>query len=279
MKLVNFIYQGEKHYGIVQNNCIVDLFPLIGHQYTSLQDVLDKNALHELQEFQHYPETLRFEDIIFLPVIDSPGKILCVGMNYQDKRLEFNEKNKAPTIFIRFSDSQTGHNSLIQKPLISAEFDYEGELAVIIGKTCNHVSEAQSLGYIAGYSCYMDGSVRDWQHTWYTAGKNWPATGAFGPFLVTADEIPDPQNLAIKTILNGDIVQDDNTRNMVHKIPELIAYISTFTRLNAGDVIITGSPGGVGMKRIPQLFLQNGDLVEVEIERIGRLSNRISTCG
>ncbi|WP_342321307.1 fumarylacetoacetate hydrolase family protein [Kosakonia sp. BYX6] len=276
MKLANFIYQGKKHYGIVRNNHIVDLFPVMGEKYSSLQDLLDKNALNEIAHFQYCDATIGFDDVQFLPVIDMPGKILCVGMNYQDKRIEFNEKNKAPTIFVRFNDSQTGHNNFIQKPVVSSQFDYEGELAVIIGKECFNVSERASLEYIAGYSCYMDGSVRDWQHSWYTAGKNWPATGAFGPFLVTAEEIPDPQNLAIKTILNGLVVQDDNTRNMVHKIPELISYISTFTRLKAGDVIITGSPGGVGMKRIPQLFLQSGDLIEVEIERVGRLSNRVS---
>ncbi|MFS2224536.1 fumarylacetoacetate hydrolase family protein [Pantoea sp. B65] len=276
MKLANFLYKDEKHYGMVQNNRIIDLFPLMGNKYISLQDVLQHNAIAEIEEFQNNKETISFDEVIFLPVIDTPGKILCVGMNYQEKRREFNEKNQAPTIFIRFSDSQIGHNRLIKKPFISAEFDYEGELAVIIGKECYNVTEQESASYIAGYSCYMDGSVRDWQHSWYTAGKNWPATGAFGPFMVTANEIPDPQNLTIKTILNGDIVQNDNTSNMIHKIPELIAYISTFTRLSAGDVIITGSPGGVGMKRVPQLFLQSGDLVEVEIERIGRLSNRIS---
>ncbi|WP_226568922.1 fumarylacetoacetate hydrolase family protein [Mangrovibacter yixingensis] len=275
MKLANFIYNEKKHYGIVHHNAIIDLIPLIGEKYSSLQNVLDKNALHELNDFSNHKATIHPREITFLPVIDTPEKILCIGMNYQDKRLEFNEKNNAPTIFVRFPDSQTGHNSLIQKPRISSEFDYEGELAVIIGKECYHVAEKDALEYIAGYSCYMDGSVRDWQHTWYTAGKNWPATGSFGPFLVTRDEIPDPQNLAIKTILNGNIVQNDNTKNMVHKIPEIISYISTFTPLKAGDVIITGSPGGVGVKRQPQLFLQDGDLVEVEIESIGRLSNRV----
>lgn len=275
MKLASFFYKGENRYGIVQNNSIIDLLPLTGDKFSSLQDVLDKNAISELKKFQHNNADIPFQDVVFLPVIDAPGKILCVGMNYQEKRKEFDEKNKAPTIFIRFPDSQTGHNNIIKKPIITSEFDYEGELAVIIGKECYNVSEQQSLEYIAGYSCYMDGSVRDWQHAWFTAGKNWPATGAFGPFMVTADEIPDPHNLTIKTILNGDIVQDDNTSNMVHRIPELISYISTFTRLKAGDVIITGSPGGVGVKRTPQLFLKSGDLVEVEIERIGRLSNRV----
>jgi len=132
------------------------------------------------------------------------------------------------------------------------------------------------LDYVAGYSCYMDGSVRDWQHSWFTAGKNWPATGAFGPCLTTRDEIPDPQVLNLRTLLNGRVVQDDNTCNMVHKVADLIAYISTFTELSAGDVILTGSPGGVGKKRVPPLFLQPGDVIEVDIEHIGRLTNTIA---
>lgn len=153
--------------------------------------------------------------------------------------------------------------------------DYEGELAVIIGKDGIHISEKDALSHVAGYSCYMDGSVRDWQHTWFTAGKNWPQTGGFGPCLTTTDEIPDPANLVISTYLNGNRVQHDNTSNLIHKIPELIAYISSFTALSAGDVIITGSPGGVGKKRIPPLFMKAGDCIEVEIEKIGRLTNFI----
>lgn len=196
-------------------------------------------------------------------------------MNYSEKRAEFNELNPEPTLFVRFADSQTGHRSFVNKPVESHEFDYEGELAVIIGKTCSHVREEKALDYVAGYSCYMDGSARDWQHTWYTAGKNWPRTGAFGPWLTCKDEITDPHNLSIRTFLNSNEVQNDNTRNMIHKIPYLIAYISTFTQLNAGDVIITGSPGGVGKKRTPPLFLKDGDCIEVEIEGLGRLSNHI----
>jgi 2-keto-4-pentenoate hydratase/2-oxohepta-3-ene-1,7-dioic acid hydratase in catechol pathway len=212
----------------------------------------------------------------FLPVVDNPARIFCVGMNYADKRVEFAETNPAPTLFLRLPHSQTGHGRAVIRPAPTREFDYEGELAVIIGRPGFRVAAEAALDHVVGYSCYMDGSVRDWQHTWYTAGKNWRETGAFGPWLVTADEIPDPHALKIATWLNGRQVQGDSTANMIHRIPDLIAYISTFSPLEPGDVIITGSPGGVGKKRTPPLFLKDGDLIEVEIEGIGRLSNRIA---
>lgn len=150
--------------------------------------------------------------------------------------------------FRSFPDSQTGHATPILKPALSNEFDYEGELAVIIGKPGMNIDTDAALSHVAGYSCYMDGSVRDWQHAWFTAGKNWRQTGAFGPCLTTVDEIPDPHRLSIQTYLNGIMVQNDSTSNMIHKVADLISYISTFTALSAGDVIITGSPGGVGKK-------------------------------
>ena len=196
-------------------------------------------------------------------------------MNYAEKRKEFSETNDAPTLFVRFPDSQTGHATPILKPALSNEFDYEGELAVIIGKAGMNIDTDAALSHVAGYSCYMDGSVRDWQHAWFTAGKNWRQTGAFGPCLTTVDEIPDPHRLSIQTYLNGIMVQNDSTSNMIHKVADLISYISTFTALSAGDVIITGSPGGVGKKRTPPLFMHQGDRVEVVIENIGHLMNTI----
>ncbi|MDM3064370.1 fumarylacetoacetate hydrolase family protein [Citrobacter sp. CK180] len=281
MKLVSFMHQGgknsrDKSYGIWTENGVIDLGTRIGARYPTIKSLLAGDALVEAAAYGQQQPDYALEDISYLPVIEDPNKIICVGMNYADKRLEFDEKNNEPTLFIRFADSQTGHNGTLLKPEASAEFDYEGELAVIIGKSCFHASAERALEYVGGYSCYMDGSVRDWQHTWYTAGKNWPQTGSFGPYLTTQDEIVDPQALAIHTWLNGRMVQDDNTSNMVHKIAELISYISTFTRLMPGDVITTGSPGGVGKKRVPPLFLRQGDRIEVEIEGLGRLSNTVS---
>lgn len=275
MKLASFVHQGIRSYGIVKADGVINLGKRLGDRYGDLKSLLAANALNEAQQFAGEAPELRFDDLDFLPVIDNPGKILCVGMNYAEKRKEFDQHNPAPTLFVRFADSQTGHNAPVLKPRHSSEFDYEGELAVIIGKGGEDISRETALNHVAGYSCYMDGSARDWQHTWFTAGKNWRQTGAFGPWMTTADEIPDPHALAIRTWLNGRMVQDDNTASMIHKVAELIEYISTFTSLTPGDVIITGSPGGVGKKRNPPLFMKAGDRIEVEIENIGHLSNVI----
>ena len=276
MKLASFVHQGIRSYGIVKADGVIDLGRRLGASYGDLKSLLDADALNEAQQLFGEKTDLSFDELEFLPVIDNPGKILCVGMNYAEKRKEFDQHNPAPTLFIRFADSQTGHQTPVLKPRHSREFDYEGELAVIIGKSGEDISREEALSHVAGYSCYMDGTARDWQHTWFTAGKNWRQTGAFGPWMTTADEIPDPHQLAIRTWLNGRMVQEDNTASMIHKVAELIEYISTFTRLNPGDVIITGSPGGVGKKRTPPLFMHAGDRIEVEIENIGHLSNVIA---
>lgn len=275
MKLASYIHHGRKSYGIYTETGIIDLGRKIGQQYPTLKDLLQWDALDVAKQYVDYPPDIADQDISFLPVIEEPGKIFCVGMNYAEKRKEFSETNNAPTLFIRFADSQTGHARPVIKPNLTEEFDYEGELAVIMGKTGTNISHSDALSHVAGYSCYMDGSVRDWQHAWFTAGKNWRQTGAFGPYMTTVDEIPDPHALSIQTYLNGMMVQNDSTASMIHKVADLISYISTFTTLSAGDVIITGSPGGVGKKRNPPLFMHEGDCVEVAIEKLGRLTNTI----
>ncbi|WP_392559205.1 fumarylacetoacetate hydrolase family protein [Orbus mooreae] len=276
MKLISYLLNNVPAFGILTDDGIIDLSRRVGKQFVDLKAVLvSEHGLQTIKTYMNCPPDLTENEITFLPVIPNPNKILCVGMNYAEKRAEFNETSTAPTIFVRFADSQTGHQTPIIKPLVSNELDYEGELAVIIGKGGSYISKEKALEHIAGYSCYMDGSIRDWQYTWYTAGKNWPNTGAFGPCLTTADEIPDPTVLSVATYLNGQQVQCDTVSHLIHSIPELIAYISSFTYLSPGDVIITGSPGGVGKKRNPPLFMQEGDKIEVEINHIGRLCNTI----
>lgn len=279
MKLVSFrTLKGKRSYGIFNDEGIVDLGSRLGDRYADIKALLAApDGLAQARRLVGAPADYALDDVIFSPVVEQPNKIFCVGMNYAAKRQEFNETNPAPTLFVRFPDSQTGHGCPVLKPAKSSEFDYEGELAVVIGKAGCNISAADALNHVAGYSCYMDGSARDWQHTWFTAGKNWRETGAFGPWMVTADELGDPQTLGIRTYLNGMEVQNDNTANMIHPIASLIEYISTFSALSAGDVIITGSPGGVGKKRVPPLFMKEGDVIEVEIDRIGRLRNVIAT--
>ncbi|XKM14370.1 fumarylacetoacetate hydrolase family protein [Orbaceae bacterium ac157xtp] len=276
MKLVSYLLSGKPRFGILKDDGIIDLTKRLGDKYSDLKSLIgDEAGMKLAEQLSDSAVDVNEADITYLPVIPNPNKILCVGMNYAEKRAEFNETNPAPTIFVRFADSQTGHKTAILKPKESNELDYEGELAVVIGKGGSHIPQDKALEYVAGYSCYMDGSMRDWQYTWFTAGKNWSSTGAFGPCLVTTDEIPDPKQLLISTYLNDQQVQHDTINNLIHTIPELIAYISTFTKLSAGDVILTGSPGGVGKKRNPPLFMKDGDKIEVEITKIGRLINTV----
>ncbi|WP_049870004.1 fumarylacetoacetate hydrolase family protein [Dickeya fangzhongdai] len=278
MKLASFInpQTGAKSVGLVNEGGLIDLGRRLSGHVTDLAALLRADALTTLPQHGATAD-FHLDEVVFLPVIERPSKILCVGMNYMEKRIEFEQTTDAPTLFIRFADTLCGHQQPLLKPASTNEFDYEGELAVIIGKHADNVSRDKALDVVAGYSCFMDGSVRDMQYSWFTSGKNWRRTGGFGPWLVTADEIGDPQQLSISTYLNGNRVQHDHTGNMVRSVAELIEYISRFTPLSPGDVIITGSPGGVGKKRTPPLFMREGDVVEVEISGIGRLVNRIAT--
>lgn len=277
MKLLSFIDPaGKPTYGLYNDQGgVIDLGRRLGSTYPDLKSLITHGAYAEAAAYANaeadYPEA----EITYLPVIPNPGKIICGGMNYSDKRQEFAQTHDAPTLFVRFPESQAAHKQPLLKPAESKEFDYECELAVVIGKGGRRISQADALAHVAGYSCYMDGSMRDWQFTWFTAAKNWPQTGAFGPWMVTTDDIPDPQQMTIATYLNGKQMQGDHTRNMIYTVPFLVSYISTFMALSAGDVIITGSPGGVGKKRNPPVFMHHGDVVEVEIEKIGRLVNTI----
>ena len=213
-----------------------------------------------------------------LPPLPDAGKILCVGLNYDEHRVETGRpKTEHPTLFTRFPDSLVGHQRSIRRPRSSQQLDFEGELAVVIGRKARHLSERDGLSVVAGYSCFNDGSVRDWQrHTHqYTPGKNFVASGAMGPFLVSADELLDPTTLTIETRLNGQRVQHGHTSDMLFSIGRLLAYITEFTELNPGDIVATGTPGGVGFKRTPPLFMKHGDVVEVEISGLGTLRNPV----
>ena len=277
MKLVSFTCRNEERdsFGIVVGNGVVDVGRRLAGKYPDLKAVLENDAISELEALATLDPDFQIQDIDFLPVINNPSRIFGVAMNYAEKGQEPKAFYDVPALFIRLPESQTGHQTPLLKPSLSSEFDYEGELAVIIGKPGRQIAKDQAMAHVAGYSAYMDGSVRDWQHTLFTAGKNWPRTGAFGPWLVTSDELPDPHALAIKTRLNGIVVQDDTTGSMLRTIPDLISYISLFSDLSAGDVIISGTPSGIGKKRMPPLFMFDGDTIEVEIEGVGILRNTV----
>lgn len=217
-------------------------------------------------------------DVAMLPPITNPGKILCVGLNYRKHAEETgNPIPSYPVLFPRWPESHVGDGQPMIAPHESERFDYEGELAVIIGKGGRRIAEADAMGYVAGYSCYNEGSIRDWQRhsSQYLPGKNFFHSGAFGPCMVTADEIPDPAELTLETRLNGEVVQHEGVDDLIFDVPQLIAYISTYTALYAGDVIVTGTPSGVGHVRRPPLWMKDGDTVEVEISKIGVLRNPI----
>jgi len=202
-----------------------------------------------------------------------------VGHNYEEHRIETErDPTQHPLLFIRVAESQTGHLQPIVLPAESTHLDYEGEIAVVIGKAGRRIREADAWSHVAGYSAYNDGSIRDWQkHTiQFTAGKNFTATGAFGPWMVTRGEIADGEELTLETRLNGEVMQRTTTASMIFHIPVLIEYISTFTSLQPGDVIVTGTPGGVGAKRNPPVWMKPGDHVEVEVGKVGILSNAIA---
>jgi 2-keto-4-pentenoate hydratase/2-oxohepta-3-ene-1,7-dioic acid hydratase in catechol pathway len=281
MKVVTFERNGARSYGILENDRVLDVGNRLASRYADLRAVLAAGALQELLiASTQGPQTFQVEEVNFEPVIPNPQKILCVGLNYISHRTETKRpETKYPSIFTRFADTQVGHETPVLRPSFSTAFDYEGELAVVIGRRGRHISEQDVSAHIAGYSCYNDVSVRDWQrHTaQWTPGKNFPSTGAFGPSLVTPDEIPDLGALTLTTRLNGKVMQEAPISDLIFSVPVIVSYISKFTPLYPGDVIATGTPGGVGDRRDPPVYMKDGDIVEVEIDRIGILRNVVQS--
>jgi len=279
MKLLSYSYQGVASYGVLHGDGVIDVAPIAGEAGATLREALERGSLDRIGAWAAaQPVTVQLDRIRFLPVVPDPRKIFCVGINYRSHVEEAGREIPShPMIFTRFADSQVAHLQPIVRPRVSDKLDFEGELAIVIGRRARHVKAADALAYVAGYACYNDGSVRDWQkHTLqFTPGKNFPGTGGFGPWLVTSDEIPDPSRLTLTTRLNGQVVQHASTDDLIFDAGALIAYISTFTTLFPGDVIITGTTGGVGAFRQPPLWMKPGDVVEVEISGIGTLRNTV----
>jgi 2-keto-4-pentenoate hydratase/2-oxohepta-3-ene-1,7-dioic acid hydratase in catechol pathway len=279
MKLVSFVHAGRASYGALTDNTIRDVGASLGSTFPDLKSVLgDASAMARLKAAAASAPAIDRGSITLLPVVPNPSKVFCVGHNYEDHRVETGRaKTENPAIFLRFADSLAAADQDVWIPPVSTNIDYEGELAVVIGRGGRRIPRADALSHVAGYGCFNDVSVRDWQRhtTQFTAGKNFPRTGAFGPWLVTADEIPDPQELELTTRLNGTVMQHATTAQMIFKVADVIEYISAFTPLAAGDVIATGTPGGVGARRDPPVWMKAGDLVEIEISSIGTLKNRL----
>ncbi|WP_316230483.1 fumarylacetoacetate hydrolase family protein [Bradyrhizobium sp. SZCCHNR1051] len=279
MRFASFTIDNASTWGLVEGTEIADLGAILRDRFPDLKSAIAADALKEAAAAASGARRYPLSAISFLPVIPNPDKILCIGLNYETHRKETGRSEvENPTVFGRFANSQTGHLTDIIRPRVSTDLDFEGELAIVIGKPGRYIPRSEAWQHVAGYACYNEGSVRDFQrHTHqFTPGKNFPATGAFGPWLVTPDEIDDLGPLRLQTRLNGEVVQDATISQMIFDIPRQIEYCSSFTRLEPGDVIATGTPGGVGSRRTPPLWMKPGDIVEVEIDKIGLLRNGIA---
>ena len=279
MKLASYLVRGSESYGVVSDGGLIDLRSRLGEKFPTLKSLVAAGQLDQARaQLKSQKPDYRLEKVTFLPVIPDAEKIFCVGLNYHSHREETGRpETDHPTMFTRYANTQVGHDQPLIKPRVSNEFDYEVELAVVIGKRARHIPRAKALEYVAGYSIYNDGSVRDWQrHTsQFTPGKNFIGTGGLGPWLVTTDEIPDPSRLSLALRLNGKEMQRSTTDLMIFPVPVLIEYLSTFSELVPGDVIATGTPSGVGFKRVPPVFMKPGDVVEADISGVGILRNPV----
>ena len=279
MKLATFKTAAGPSWGVVIDAGIADTGAVLHGRYADIRAVIAADAMDAVAAAVAGAPRHDLASITWLPVIPEPGKIICVGLNYETHRKETGRSEvEKPTIFTRFNNSQTGHLCPLPRPKVSTDFDYEGELAIIIGKPGRYIARGDAMAHIAGYACYNDGSVRDYQrHTHqFTPGKNFPETGAFGPWMVTPDEMGAIGPQRLQTRVNGEVVQDALLSQMIFDLPRQIEYCSTFTRLEPGDVIVTGTPGGVGSRRVPPLWLKPGDIVEIEIDGVGVLRNPVT---
>jgi 2-keto-4-pentenoate hydratase/2-oxohepta-3-ene-1,7-dioic acid hydratase in catechol pathway len=279
MKLISYRYQDQDSYGAVQGDRVIDLRAVFGTRAADLKALIAADLLAEAaRAAAEAKESLPLADVQRLPVIPNPGKIVCVGLNYGEHVRETGRTvTEQPTLFLRVAESQLAHGEDIVLPPESSKLDYEGEIAIVIGRGGRRIPEAEAWRHIAGYACYNDATLRDWQSATpqWTAGKNFFRTGGFGPWLVTRDEIADNQLMTLVTRLNGQEMQRTTTDKLIHSIPRQIAHISAFTPLAPGDVIVTGTPGGVGAKRTPPVWMKAGDVVEVEVDSIGVLRNSV----
>lgn len=285
MKFVSFKHNGTECYGAVKGERVVELGSRLGPGFPDLLSLIGSNELSLAQKIlNNEPGDFDYSTLELLPVVPNPGKIFCIGLNYHDhvaeadRALGGREVPKKPMVFARWPESLTAHRAPILRPKVSEQLDWEAELLVVIGKRVPRYTPVErALEHVFGYAAMNEACLRDYQfHSrQLTPGKNFASTGSVGPWLVTADELPDPQNLDIEMRLNGEVMQSANTAGMVFSVAELIAYIAEWLPLNPGDLIASGTMGGVGFARQPQIFMKPGDRAEVTISGIGTLSNPI----
>jgi 2-keto-4-pentenoate hydratase/2-oxohepta-3-ene-1,7-dioic acid hydratase in catechol pathway len=278
MRFVTFVRRGAAGFGVlVDDETVADLteaLPGVG----SLRELLAQDRVVESSDLVGSVDRLALADLQLLPVIPDPSKVICVGINYVAHAAEAGRTvGEHPVIFQRYADTLVGHDQALVRPTVSEQFDFEGEIAVVIGKAGEHIAPEDALDHVAGYTLFNDASVRDWQfHTHqYGMGKNFRSSGALGPFLLTADEVPDPSALGLQTFVNGEKMQEGSLDQLAFDIPTIISYVSQALAWRPGDIIATGTPSGIGFKRNPPVFLRAGDVVEVQAPRLGTLSNPV----
>ena len=282
MRLASFTIQGQPSYGAVVDDGVVDLHGRFGGRFPSLLDLLRGHALAEAKAAlagarADYP----LSDVSLLPPVTAPEKILCIGINYANRNKDYDDADvpKYPSMFFRAPGSLAGHGQAIVRPKVSEQLDYEGEIAIVIGREGRHISRQDALAHIAGATLCNEGTVRDWlRHGKFnvTQGKNFDASGSMGPWMVTTDEIDLAKPLHLTVRVNGDVTQDDTTANMIFPFADLIAYVTTFMTLKPGDVIVTGTPVKLGPRSEPPRWLRPGDVVEIAVPEIGTLRNEVA---
>lgn len=283
MKLASYRVNGRSTYGVVNGTSVSDIGAMAGADAPDLKQALAKGFDWIAEMTKKADQHHGIGDVSFLPVIPNPEKVVGIGINTKSHFEEAREYTKLetypdkPWLFVRPANSLVGHENSIEIPTVSTLVDYESELAVIIGKHARNVTPETAMDYVAGYACFNDGSVRDYQiHTpQLTAGKIFPATGGFGPWLTTVDEAPALEEMEVSLLLNGEVMQHMTLDDLIIPIPEIIAYVSQVTELEPGDVIVTGSPEGIGALRNPPVWLKPGDEVVVDITGVGRLTNTV----
>ena len=281
-RLATYTINGKTKYGVVASNGLIDLSSRFGKDYPTLREVIAAGALTKLADdaakrTADYP----LDGIIWQPPIPAPEKIICIGVNYPDRNAEYKDGSDAPkfpSMFMRTLRSFVGHNSPLIRPRASTQLDYEGEVTIVIGKAGRHIKEADALSHIAALTLCNEGTIRDWvRHAKFnvTQGKNFDSTGSLGPWIVPYTSEAQLADIHLSTRVNGETRQDDRTSRLIFKIPYLLSYISTFTTLVPGDVIVTGTPTGAGARFDPPRYLKPGDVIEVESENVGVLRNGV----
>jgi 2-keto-4-pentenoate hydratase/2-oxohepta-3-ene-1,7-dioic acid hydratase in catechol pathway len=281
-RLATYVINGLQKYGAVVGDGIVDLSGRFGQQYPTLREAIAAGALMRLaEEGARYQPHHALDQISWLPPVPQPEKIICIGVNYPDRNAEYKDGSDAPkypSMFMRTARSFVGHNTPLVRPRASLQLDYEGEVALIIGKAGRHIAESAALDHIAAVTLCNEGTIRDWiRHAKFnvTQGKNFDGTGSLGPWLVPYTDESQIADIRLTTRVNGDTRQDDRTSRLIFGFRYLINYISTFTTLVPGDIIVTGTPTGAGARFDPPRYLKPGDLVEVEADGIGLLRNGV----